>query len=77
MEFIQGVILPDLFYGSNDKAVELLQILLNAKGYPCGSVDGQIGPKTKLAVEKVYKESGLMIQNALVTLKIWQYLINK
>ena len=77
MDFIQGVVLPDLFYGSKGTEVKLLQILLNAKGFPCGSVDGSLGPKTKAAVEMVYKESGYIIKDALVSIKIWQYLINK
>lgn len=45
--------------GSKGEAVALLQLMLNEKGYACGSADGIFGTKTKNAVEKYQKAKGL------------------
>ena len=45
--------------GSKGEVVELVQRMLNEKGYACGSADGIFGTKTKNAVEKYQKAKGL------------------
>ena len=47
--------------GSKGEAVALLQLMLNEKGYACGSADGIFGTKTKNAVEKYQKAKGLSV----------------
>ena len=45
--------------GSNGAQVRTLQRLLNARGYSCGSVDGDFGANTENAVKKFQKAKGL------------------
>lgn len=47
--------------GSKGELVELVQLMLNEKGYSCGSADGIFGTKTKNAVEKYQKAKGLSV----------------
>lgn len=47
--------------GSKGEVVELVQLMLNEKGYSCGSADGIFGTKTKNAVEKYQKAKGLSV----------------
>ena len=47
--------------GSKGELVELVQQMLNEKGYSCGSADGIFGTKTKNAVEKYQKAKGLSV----------------
>ena len=47
--------------GSKGELVELVQQMLNEKGYACGSADGIFGTKTKNAVEKYQKAKGLSV----------------
>lgn len=47
--------------GSKGEVVELVQRMLNEKGYACGSADGIFGTKTKNAVEKYQKAKGLSV----------------
>lgn len=77
MDLFYAVSLPDLSYGSSGIEVYNLQILLNAKGYPCGSADGKLGPKTKEAILKAYRDADIPVQNSLVSIKLWKYILNK
>ena len=47
--------------GSRGEAVELVQLMLNEKGYACGTADGIFGTKTKNAVETYQKAKGLSV----------------
>ena len=47
--------------GSRGEAVELVQQMLNEKGYSCGTADGIFGTKTKNAVETYQKAKGLSV----------------
>lgn len=47
--------------GSKGELVELVQQMLNEKGYSCGTADGIFGTKTKNAVEKYQKAKGLSV----------------
>lgn len=47
--------------GSKGELVELVQQMLNEKGYSCGTADGIFGAKTKNAVEKYQKAKGLSV----------------
>ena len=47
--------------GSKGDLVKLVQLMLNEKGYSCGSADGIFGTKTKNAVEKYQKAKGLSV----------------
>lgn len=51
------VTLPVLQSGSKGESVRALQILLNGKGYSCGTVDGIYGTKTVEAVTKFQKKA--------------------
>ena len=45
--------------GSKGEVVELVQRMLNEKGYACGSADGIFGAKTESAVKSYQKAKGL------------------
>lgn len=45
--------------GSRGEQVKALQILLNGRGYSCGSIDGNFGLKTDAALRKYQKAKGL------------------
>ena len=45
--------------GSKGEVVELVQRMLNEKGYACGSADGIFGAKTQSAVKSYQKAKGL------------------
>lgn len=77
MDTFYAVALKDLDYGADDLAVYNLQILMNGKGYDCGKPDGKLGPKTRAAILAAYKDAGLPVQNSLVSIKLWNYIINK
>ena len=55
MEYHYCIEIPELKVdlSQKKKEVKLLQILLNANGFSCGSNDGIFGNKTLLAVQKV------------------------
>lgn len=55
------VILPVLREGMKNDFVRVLQIILNARGYSCGTVDGSFGPKTLSAVKLFQKNKSLAI----------------
>lgn len=54
----------------------VLQALLNAHHFPCGSVDGFFGPKTQAAVNKALAYYGLP-QNGTCTPELWNKLLAK
>lgn len=54
-----AVSLPQVKNGSEGEAVKVLQLLLNAKGYNCGTADGIFGSKTLAALKKFQKAAGL------------------
>ena len=45
--------------GNKGEVVELVQRMLNEKGYACGSADGIFGAKTESAVKSYQKAEGL------------------
>lgn len=45
--------------GSKGELIELVQRMLNEKGYSCGSADGIFGTKTERAVRSYQKAKGL------------------
>ena len=47
--------------GSKGEVVELVQRMLNEKGYACGSADGIFGTKTENAVRSYQKAKGLSV----------------
>lgn len=49
----------DLKTGMTGEGVKALQILLNGRGYSCGTADGIFGAKTAAAVRKYQKAKGL------------------
>lgn len=51
--------MQNLKKGSRGEQVKALQILLNGRGYSCGSIDGSFGAKTETAVKKYQKAKGL------------------
>lgn len=53
--------------GSKGEVVELVQLMLNEKGYSCGSADGIFGTKTKNAVVKYQKAKGLSVDGIVGT----------
>jgi N-acetyl-anhydromuramyl-L-alanine amidase AmpD len=61
--------------GSKGKNVEALQILLNGRGYNCGSVDGSFGQKTESAVKAFQKAKGLTV-DGIVGTATWTALLD-
>ncbi len=45
--------------GSRGELVALVQLMLNEKGYSCGSADGIFGTKTESAVKSYQRAKGL------------------
>lgn len=66
--------LPLLENGSSGAPVEALQMLLNGKGFSCGSVDGAFGSKTLGAVKAFQKARALTI-DGIVGAKTWGALL--
>lgn len=54
----------------------VLQALLNAHHFPCGSVDGFFGPKTQVAVNKAQKYYGLEV-DGICGPKTWSKLLER
>ncbi len=46
--------------GSKGEFVKLVQLMLNEKGYSCGSADGIFGTKTENAVRSYQKAKGFL-----------------
>ena len=69
------VSIPVLKQGMKGDYVKPLQILLNGRGYDCGTVDGSFGPKTLSAVKLFQKNKGLTIDGS-VGPKTWEKLLS-
>lgn len=67
--------LNQLSKGSSGKSVENLQVLLNAKGFDCGKVDGSFGDKTFTAVKQFQSKNNLLA-DGVVGAKTWDKLLN-
>ena len=70
-----SVPVPVLKQGMKGDYVKPLQILLNGRGYDCGTVDGSFGPKTLAAVKLFQKNKGLTIDGS-VGPKTWEKLLS-
>lgn len=68
------VSLPQLQNGSTGESVKVLQLLLNAKGYDCGTADGIFGAKTLAAVKKFQRAKGLTA-DGIVGAATWAILL--
>ena len=62
--------------GSTGENVKALQILLNGRGYPCGTADGEFGSKTLTAVKKLQKAKKLT-QDGIVGALTWAALLGE
>lgn len=71
-----SITLHTLKNGSKGENVEALQILLNGRGYSCGTVDGEFGAKTLAAVKKFQKAEKLT-QDGIVGAKTWAALLGE
>lgn len=58
-ESVTEYALQKLYLGSKGNHVKLLQYLLNANGYKAGTVDGDFGNKTMIALTNFRKDRGL------------------
>lgn len=67
--------LEDLKLGSKGQSVYVLQTLLNALGYSCGTADGIWGSKTTTGVLKFKKAKGLS-QTAICDQATWDKVFN-
>lgn len=70
------VTLHTLKSGSKGDNVKALQILLNGRGYSCGTADGDFGSKTLTAVKKFQKAEKLT-QDGIVGAKTWAALLGE
>lgn len=67
--------LAELVQGSSGDDVVLLQAALNKRGFPCGTADGQFGPKTATALNKFKGYQGL-VQNGCADEAAWKKLLD-
>lgn len=74
MDFLQGVVLPDIKMNDNGTEVKLLQILLNSINYTCGAVDGIAGIKTMGRVIEINQL--IKLGSSKCTIDTWRYIIN-
>lgn len=74
MDFLQGVVLPDIKMNDHGTAVKLLQILLNSMNYTCGAVDGIAGIKTMGRVLEINQL--IKLGSSKCTIDTWRYIIN-
>lgn len=51
--------------GSSGAEVTELQTVLTARGYPCGIIDGDFGPKTLAAVKEFQTDNGLTVDGVV------------
>ena len=75
METLYSVQLHDTKRSDRTQDVKILQALLNAWGFSCGTVDGIFGVKTLDALLKFEKKVGIE-QTDKVTMSIWDKLFN-
>lgn len=66
--------LNELRKGAKGDTIRALQILLNGYGYKCGTVDGDFGEKTALAVKAFQKANGLAV-DGIVGEMTWSKLL--
>ena len=71
-----NVELPILSKGKKGASVEVLQMLLNGKGFDCGKVDGSFGPATLAALKEYQKSVGLEV-DGYCGLNTWTALLTK
>lgn len=64
------VTVKEVSTGSSGIAVKNLQLILNSRGYSCGTADGEFGAKTKSAVIAFQKAKGLGA-DGIVGAKTW------
>ena len=69
-----NVTLNVLKNGSKGKNVKALQILLNGRGYNCGTADGDFGAKTLAAVKAFQKAKSLEV-DGIVGANTWKTLL--
>lgn len=74
MDFLQGVVLPDIKMNDKGTEVKLLQILLNSMNYTCGAVDGIAGIKTMGRVLEINQL--IKLGSSKCTIDTWRYIIN-
>lgn len=67
---------PQLSKGSKNPSVEAVQAILNARGYACGTVDGDFGSKTHSAVKKYQAKKGLLA-DGIVGAQTWGKLLGQ
>lgn len=67
--------LPVLRNGDNNLPVEALQVLLNGRKYPCGTVDGEFGAATEKATKSLQKKNDLPV-TGIVGAAEWDLLFN-
>lgn len=65
-----NVTVKEVSTGSSGIAVKNLQLILNSRGYSCGTADGEFGAKTKSAVIAFQKAKGLGA-DGIVGAKTW------
>lgn len=75
MKTVYGLELENIKSGSKGQSVYVLQELLTALGYPCGTYDGIFGSKTTNAVKSFKKAKGLPATD-LVDMATWDALFN-
>lgn len=75
METVYGVALSNLKKGCKSQDVYILQVLLNAFGYFCGTADGIWGSKTSAGVLAFRKAVGLSAV-AEVNMQTWDKIFN-
>lgn len=71
-----NITLHTLKNGNKGENVKALQILLNGRGYSCGTADGDFGAKTLAAVKK-YQKAKKLTQDGIVGAKTWAALLGK
>ena len=75
MNTFYGLGLQNIKTGSKDQSVYVLQVLLTALGYPCGTFDGIFGSKTANAVIN-FKKSRKLPATDLVDMTTWDAVFN-
>jgi hypothetical protein len=73
LSLVSGAGHPTLRQGSKGPEVKLLPEKLNAKGFNCGTPDGDFGPKTAAAVKAFQRANGL-VADGIVGPKTWEKL---
>lgn len=69
-----NISMPEISFGASGDEVKTLQIQLNGRGFPCGSVDGEWGVKTDEAVAAFQQKNGLL-KDRIVGKETWKKLL--